>query len=77
MGDTAKFAALAEDPIDMPPEETVYQVMVHPDEVAFICELAPQAIVEGVAEALVGAGGSETVTVTGVLVVLEQVELLA
>ena len=68
LGDTEKFAPLALEPIATPPEETVYQLMLLPAEVAFRLVLCPWQIADGVAVTLVGGvQGEET---AGVMVII-------
>jgi hypothetical protein len=68
VGYTAKSTPLLELPMEVPPLETVYQLMVFPAEVAFRFEATPQVMVEGLAVTLAGCVGGPTVRVTGVLV---------
>ena len=64
MGDTAKFAALAEVPILVPPVETVYHLIVFPAEVPLRFVEPPLHIIDGVADTEVGMPGiGFTVTV--------------
>ena len=57
----------------VPPEDTVYHLMVLPAEVALRLEDTPQVTDAGLAVTLVGAAGGLTDTVTAVRVALEQV----
>ena len=68
IGFTAKLAPLATLPIATPPEGTVNQLMLLPDEIAVNWEVPPAQTVAGVAIADVGAARGATVTVTAVLV---------
>ena len=64
-GVTRKFAPLAVVPIGLPPEGTVYQLMLLPLEMAFRLEEPPLQIELGVAVTDVGGAGiGVTVTVT-------------
>jgi len=76
-GVTAKLAALVEVPISVPPEETVYHLILFPAEVAFNCDVEPHTTEAGVALTEVGVAGGVTVTTTAVLVELMQVPLIA
>jgi hypothetical protein len=67
-GVTAKLTPLPDVPIAVPPEDTVYHLMVPIVEVALRLEETPQMIDEGVAVTLPGAPGGFTVTVTEVRV---------
>jgi hypothetical protein len=62
------LAPLAEEPIEVPPLETVYQFIVYPTATADKFEESAQLIVEGLAVAEAGADKGATVTVTGTLV---------
>ena len=63
---TLKFAPLPLVPMDVPPDGTVYHVIV-PAPVAFRLVLLPQAMVDGLAVTGLGAAVGFTVTVTAVL----------
>ena len=76
-GVTEKLAALADVPISVPPEETVYHLILFPAEVAFNCDVEPHTTEAGVADTDVGIAGGVTVTTTAVLVELVQVLLYA
>ena len=76
-GVTEKLAALADVPISVPPEETVYNLILFPAEVAFNCDVEPHTTEAGVADTDVGIAGGVTVTTTAVLVELVQVLLYA
>ena len=73
-GETEKSAPLAEPPIEDPPEATVYQAIVFPEEVAFNAATPPPGqTVLGVAVAALGAVAKGfTVTETAVLEGLTQ-----
>ena len=53
-GVTKKFAPLALVPMAEPPEGTVNQLIVFPDEVAFKLEEAPKQMLDGLAVTFVG-----------------------
>ena len=64
VGDTAKFAPLADVPSNVPSVDAVYQLMLLPADVAFKFEAAPLQIIAGDALSPVGtAGNSETARV--------------
>ena len=67
-GLTEKFAPLALVPIAAPPEETVYQLIVLPADVAFKLLLPPTQIAAGEAVTLVGAAHGED-TILGVILI--------
>jgi hypothetical protein len=73
MGYTVKLAPLFEEPIIVPPEDTVYHLMVLPGEIALRFDDTPQVTELGLAVTLVGAAGGLTVTVTAVRDELAQV----
>jgi hypothetical protein len=76
-GVTGKSTPLALVPILLPPEETVYHLIVLPADVAFIFDEAPAQIADGVAVTKVGAAGNGfTVTITEVRVALGQPSVL-
>ena len=64
VGVTAKFAALALEPSEVPPEETEYQFILLPVDVAFKFEEDPRQIDAALADTEEGAEGTrDTVTV--------------
>lgn len=76
-GVIGKSTPLALVPILLPPEATVYHLIVLPDNVAFIFDEAPAQIADGFAVTEVGAAGNGfTVTVTEVRVALGQPSVL-
>jgi hypothetical protein len=77
VGETAKLAALADEPSDVPPVETVNQSMVFPVEVALSCVVEPHTSEARVADILEGVAGGVTVTTTAVRVGKAHVPLLA
>jgi hypothetical protein len=70
LGVTVKPAPLRLEPIEEPPEETVYQLIVFPKEVALIAEDEPIQMLVGLAVTTEGAEGIPTAIVIGVLVML-------
>ena len=59
------MAPLAEEPIEVPPLDTVYQFILYPTATADKFDESEQLIVEGLAVAEAGADKGPTVTVTG------------
>jgi hypothetical protein len=73
VGDTGKLAPLAEVPILVPPEDTVYQLIVFPAEVAFRLVLVPLQI--DIALAGVTGVGAEGIASTVTKAVAVRAEL--
>ena len=70
LGVTVKPASLKLEPIEEPPEETVYQLIVFPKDEALISDDEPIQILDGLAITTEGAEGIPTAIVIGVLVML-------
>ena len=70
VGEIVKSAPLVVLPMGVPPEETSYQLIVFPEEIALIFDEDPIQIAEGLAVTTEGAVGSPTPIVIGILPML-------